>query len=69
VADSAQVARELYLRLGHDPLAAMRLARNGRRLLAHPELREDVPFCLRRDAVDLVAVLAPDGAVRRHRQA
>jgi 2-phosphosulfolactate phosphatase len=63
VADSAQIARELWLRLGSDLASAMRQARNGRRLLEHPDLRHDVPFCLRRDAFDLVAVLSPDGRV------
>jgi 2-phosphosulfolactate phosphatase len=67
VADSAQIARELHLRLGGDLEAAMRLARNGRRLLEHPELHEDVPFCLRRDSVDLVPILTPAGEVRRQR--
>jgi len=45
----------------------MRQARNGRRLLEHPDLRDVVPFGLRRDAFDLVAVLSPDGQVRKHR--
>jgi len=65
VADSAQIARELHLRLGSDLPAAMQQARNGRRLLGHPDLRDDVSFCLRRDVLELVAVLAPDGEVRR----
>jgi len=69
VADSAQMARQLHLRLGSDLSAAMQQARNGRRLLEHPDLRDDVPFCLRRDAFDLVAVLSPDGQVRTHRSA
>jgi len=67
VADSAQIARELWLRLGSDLASAMRQARNGRRLLEHPDLRDDVPFCLRRDAFDLVAVLSPDRQVRQYR--
>jgi len=37
---------------------------NARRLLAIPELRDDVAFCLRQDAFNLVAVLGSDGAVR-----
>jgi 2-phosphosulfolactate phosphatase len=65
VADSAQIARELHLRLGNDLRAALRLARNARRLLEQPELQEDVPFCVRRDTVDLVAILTPEGQVRR----
>ena len=29
-------------------------SRNARRLLANPDLRDDVPFCLRRDTLDLM---------------
>jgi 2-phosphosulfolactate phosphatase len=65
VADSAFMARQLY-RLTHaNLLLAMQNTRNGRCLLAYPELREDVPFCAQRDVFDLVAALQPDGAVRR----
>jgi phosphosulfolactate phosphohydrolase-like enzyme len=39
-----------------------RHSRNARRLLASAELRDDVPFCLRRDALDLTAELR-SGAV------
>ena len=67
VADSAQIARELWRRRGADLLAAMQLARNGRRLLDHPDLHEDVAFCARRDVMDLVAALTPDGRVCRQR--
>jgi 2-phosphosulfolactate phosphatase len=65
VADSAQMARQLFRQLESDSPGAMRMARNGRRLLQRPELRDDVPFCLNRDVLDLVAVLLPDGSVRR----
>ena len=37
---------------------------NARRLLAIPELRDDVPFCLQRDIFPLVARLEADGAIR-----
>jgi len=64
-ADSAFMARQLY-RLAHaNLLLAMQNTRNGRCLMAYPELREDVPFCAQRDVFDLVAALQPDGAVRR----
>jgi 2-phosphosulfolactate phosphatase len=63
VADSAHMARELHARLGADLPAAIALARNGRRLLAQPELREDVAFSLRQDTVPIVAVMDPDGWV------
>ncbi len=38
---------------------------NGRRLLANPELRDDVAFCLQRDIFPLVAKMETDGAIRR----
>jgi 2-phosphosulfolactate phosphatase len=64
VADSAHIARQLYVTEKLDLLAAMARSRNGRRLLAHPELRDDVPFSLQRDTLPLVAVLNADGFVR-----
>jgi 2-phosphosulfolactate phosphatase len=39
-------------------------AENARRLLALPELRDDVAFCLQRDIYPLTAVLHPDGVIR-----
>jgi 2-phosphosulfolactate phosphatase len=65
VADSAQMARQLFVQLGADLPSAMSLARNGRRLLSQAELRDDVPFCLRRDVLDFIAVLLPDGSIRK----
>lgn len=65
VADSAPIARHLYRRFANDMPAALALGRNGRRLLARSELREDVAFCAQRDVFDLVGELQPDGAVRR----
>jgi 2-phosphosulfolactate phosphatase len=65
VADSAFMARQLY-RLGHaNLLLAMQTSRNGQRLLARPELRDDVPFCAQRDLFGFVAALQPDGTVRK----
>ena len=63
VADSAAMARELYRAHAADLPGAMRLARNGRRLLAMPELRDDVAWCLTADRYALVPALGPDGAV------
>jgi len=37
---------------------------NGRRLLAIPELRDDVAFCLQRDIFPLVAKMDADGTIR-----
>lgn len=65
VADSAFMARQIYRLAQAELLPAMRNSRNGRRLLARPELRDDVPFCAQRDVFDFVAALQPDGSVRR----
>jgi 2-phosphosulfolactate phosphatase len=48
-----------------DLLAAMSQTTNGQRLLAIPELHDDVAFCAQRDIFPLVAALAADGALRR----
>jgi 2-phosphosulfolactate phosphatase len=63
VADSAEIAREVYQTHHSDLLGAMNRSRNGRRLLARPELRDDVAFCLRRDVFDLVPGLSDTGRV------
>jgi 2-phosphosulfolactate phosphatase len=62
--DSAQIARRAWLEAKSD-LAATRIrdSENARRLLAIPELREDVAFCLQRDIFPLVAEMK-DGAIR-----
>lgn len=65
LADSAQMAREIYRQSAADLLGAMEHSRNGRRLLAMPELCADVPFCLQCDTLNLLATLGKDGAVRR----
>jgi 2-phosphosulfolactate phosphatase len=63
ISDSAHIARQIYLDARADLEQAMQLhSRNARRLLAIPELRGDVAFCLRRDALDLTAELR-DAAV------
>jgi 2-phosphosulfolactate phosphatase len=65
VADSAEMARRLYGQVKADLAGAMRHARNGRHLLAIPDLRDDVAFSLRRDAMPLLARAGADRAVRR----
>ena len=65
MSDSAQVARELYLRHAMDLVGAFRLARNGRRLLARPELAGDVEICAAVDRYAFAPTLRPDGTVRR----
>lgn len=57
VADSAEIARDIYLGTRVEPQAAWQRSRNARRLLANPDLREDVAFCWRRNALALVGEL------------
>lgn len=63
--DSAEIARRVYVAAARDLAAAIHGSRNGRRLLANPELRDDVEICLRRDAYAFVALLGTDGVVRQ----
>ena len=63
--DSVHCARQLYRDAQGDLLASMRFSRNARHLLAIPELRDDVPFCLRRDVFPLAAGLLDREAVGR----
>lgn len=65
MSDSAQIARQIYQVSKDNLLRAAQHGRNGRRLLAHPELRDDVPLCFQRDAIDFLAELGKDGVVRR----
>lgn len=65
IADSAAIARQIYQQNAGDLLNAMQSARNGRRLLAMPELRDDVPFCMQRDSLTFLASMTSDGSVRR----
>jgi 2-phosphosulfolactate phosphatase len=65
VDDSTQVARQAWLSAKPDLLGMVRNAENARRLLAIPELREDVAFCLQRDIFPLVAKMESDGTIRR----
>ena len=59
------MARRLYHLEKDNLLAAVAQTRNGARLMAQPALREDVPFCLRRDVVSLVAEMGKeDGLVK-----
>jgi 2-phosphosulfolactate phosphatase len=63
IADSAHLARNAFLLARIDLEGAMQFARNGRRLLGIPELREDVAFCLRRDVFPLLAQLEKNGRI------
>lgn len=64
LADSALLARNAYRLEKDDVVAALAGSRNGRRLLEQPDLRDDVAFCARLDAVALVAGLEKDGTVK-----
>ncbi len=55
IADSSQIAREIYRSAGSDLTGAIQHSKNARRLLANPDLCEDVPFCLQRDTLHFVA--------------
>jgi 2-phosphosulfolactate phosphatase len=62
---SAEIARQAWIQAKPDLAAAVRNSENARRLLAIPELRDDVAFCLQRDIYPLVARMEADGAIRR----
>jgi 2-phosphosulfolactate phosphatase len=64
LSDSAQMALRAYAQAKTDLSAAVSKSENARRLLAIPELREDVAFCLQRDIYPLVAKMEADGAIR-----
>lgn len=65
IADSAEIARQIYRVMQKDLWSAMQYSRNGRRLLANPELQEDVRVCVQRETLTFLAALQPDGMVRR----
>ena len=65
IADSAGMARRLFHLAHKDLPAAFAESRNGRRLLAKPELKDDVAFCARMDRLELVAEMNPAGEVRK----
>ena len=64
LSDSAEIAWRVYVQVKPDLLAAVRTSENARRLLAIPELRDDVSFCLQRDIFPLVAKMNADGTIR-----
>jgi len=65
ISDSAEIARRAWVPAKSDLAAAVRNSENARRLLAIPELRDDVAFCIQRDIFPLVARMEADGAIRR----
>ena len=66
IADSALIARRLFDFEKNDLGQAFASSRNGNRLMAQPELRDDVAFCAQRDIFDLVAKMENDGRVITH---
>jgi 2-phosphosulfolactate phosphatase len=69
VSDAAEMARQTYRIMQRDLYSAMQYARNGRRLLSIPELKEDVRFCVQRETLTLVAGMNAAGEVRVLEQA
>jgi 2-phosphosulfolactate phosphatase len=65
ISDSTQIALRAWLEANPDLVAAISSSQNARRLLAIPELCDDVTFCLQRDICPLVAKMDADGAIRR----
>jgi 2-phosphosulfolactate phosphatase len=63
VSDSALMARKLFLQAHGDLPSALGQSRNGRRLLANTELRDDVAFCARLDATPIAVRMDGDGRV------
>jgi 2-phosphosulfolactate phosphatase len=62
-AASAENARRAYAQARPNLAGAMRDSENARRLLANPDLRDDVAFCLQRDICTLVARMEADGKI------
>lgn len=65
VLDSVLLALEAWCRHANDVAAGLGSGRNGRRLLARPELRDDVSFCAMRDRYAFAPTLDADAIVRR----
>jgi 2-phosphosulfolactate phosphatase len=62
--DSAEIALATYLHHKPNVIAAVSVARNGRRLLSIPELAPDIAVCFQRDTLNIAARLYRDGAIR-----
>jgi 2-phosphosulfolactate phosphatase len=63
--DSARIARGTFLHARDHLADALGQARNARRLLRLPELRDDVEFCVRKDVFDFAVAIDTDGWLRR----
>jgi 2-phosphosulfolactate phosphatase len=64
ISDAAEIARQLYGLWKDNLSGAMQGALNARRLLANPDLKDDVAYCLQLDSLDIVASLRTDGWIR-----
>ncbi len=62
ITDSARIARHIYELHRDDLMTLVPHSRNGRQLSEIPELKDDVPLCLRRDVMPIVATLR-DGKI------
>lgn len=62
--DSAEIAFATYSFYGNDFASHVENARNGRKLLSIPELRDDIQFCLQRDTLSFTATMK-NGVIRR----
>jgi 2-phosphosulfolactate phosphatase len=60
LSDSAQIALAVFGQAKGDLAGAVSKSENAMRLLAIPDLREDVEFCLQRDIFDFVAAREGD---------
>ncbi len=62
--DSSMIALKTFTEMKTDLTTALGSSQNGRRLLAIPDLRDDVAFCAQRDVFNLVARMDGAGALR-----
>ena len=65
LSDATEIARRTFIEARANFPHVFNSSLNARRLLAIPELNEDVAFCRQRDIFDLVVAMEPDGAIRR----
>jgi 2-phosphosulfolactate phosphatase len=61
---SVENARHAYTQAKPNLPGAMRDSENARRLLANPDLRDDVAFCLQRDTCPLITKMEANGAMQ-----
>ena len=67
LSDSARIAQTVFQQSKAELSTTIGHSQNGRRLLAMPELREDVAFCSQRDIFNLVATMDAAGRLRQLR--